>query len=115
MYDLAHCSLKCSHTRGRAATSASGVHASSPSGALIPEPFAGAPQVQEGFPTDRVLTRRGNLAFLFDATTRLLKLNTNDAYPVVLAGGNNRTLTFYFPYALPNVAVGDAVVVRRSP
>ena len=68
--------------------------------------------MQDGFPTDRVLTRRGNLAFLYDAATRLLKLNTSDAYPVVLGGGDNRTFTFYFPYALPNVAVGDAVAVR---
>ena len=82
---------------------------------LIPEPLAGALQVQDGFPTDRVLTRRGNLAFLYDATTRLLKLNTSDAYPVVLGGSDNRTFTFYFPYTLPNVAVGDAVVVRRLP
>ena len=74
---------------------------------------ARARQVQDGFPGDRVLTRRGNLAFLYDARTRLLKLNTSDAYPVVLGSGDNRTYAFYFPYALPNVAVGDAVVVRR--
>ena len=100
--------------------SAGGVHPtlrrplSSP-GNLSAKPLAGARQVQDGFPTDRVLTKRGNLAFLYDAQTRLLKLNTSDAYPVVLGGSDNRTFTFYYPYALPNVAVGDAVVVRCLP
>lgn len=50
---------------------------------------------------------------LYDATTRMLKANTTDAYPVVLDNGDNKTYSFFFPYALPNVAVGDAVAVRR--
>ena len=73
----------------------------------------GAVQIQDGFPTDRVLAKRGNLINLYDAKTRMQKGNTTDAYPVVLSIGDNKTYSFFFPYALPNVAVGDAVVVRR--
>ena len=73
---------------------------------------AGQAQVQDGFPTDRVLTKRGNLVILYDAATRMLKQNTTDVYPVVLGNGDNKTYTFYFPHPLPNAAVGDAVAVR---
>ena len=73
---------------------------------------AGWTQVQNGFPADRVITRRGNLMILFDAATRMLKLNTTDVYPVVLGNGDNKTFTLYFPHPLPNAAVGDAVAVR---
>lgn len=72
-------------------------------------------QVQNGFPSDRILTRQGRvLAIVFDPVTRLLRDNTTEAYPVVADSGDNRTFTFAFPFELPNVAVGDAVAVRRA-
>ena len=42
----------------------------------------------------------------------MLKPNTTDVYPVIVSYGDNKTYSFFFPYALPNVAVGDAVAVR---
>ncbi|KAK9840645.1 hypothetical protein WJX81_006647 [Elliptochloris bilobata] len=73
--------------------------------------FTWTVEVQDGFPTDRLLTKTGKLAILYDARTRLLKLNTTDVYPVILSNGDNRTFSFWFPFELPNVAAGDAVVV----
>lgn len=54
------------------------------------------------------------LAIVFDPVTRLLRGNTTEAYPVVADSGDNRTFTFSYPFELPNVAVGDAVVVRPA-
>ena len=72
-------------------------------------------QVQNGFPTERILTGQGRvLAIVFDPVTRLLRGNTTEAYPVVADSGDNRTFTFSYPFELPNVAVGDAVVVRPA-
>ena len=72
-------------------------------------------QVQNGFPSDRILIGQGRvLAIVFDPVTRLLRGNTTEAYPVVADSGDNRTFTFYYPFELPNVAVGDAVAVRPA-
>ena len=60
-----------------------------------------------------MFAKRGNLAILYDAKTRMQKPNTTDVYPVILSNGDNKTYTFFYPYALPNAAVGDAVAVRR--
>jgi hypothetical protein len=69
--------------------------------------------VQDGFPTDRVLTAQGRvLAIAFDPATRLVRANTTDAYPLVAPGADGRTFNFSFPFAIPGVSVGDAVVVR---
>ena len=74
--------------------------------------LAGAGQIQDGFPTDRLLPKRGSMAIVYDAPTRMQKPNTTDAYPVILSSGDNKTYSFWYPFALPNVAVGDVVVVR---
>lgn len=74
---------------------------------------ARARQVQDGFPTDRVLTGQGRvLAIAFDPATRLVHANTTDAYPVIAPGADGRAFNFSFPFAIPGVSAGDAVAVR---
>lgn len=81
----------------------------------IPDSLLWQLQVQNGFPTERILTGQGRvLAIVFDPVTRLLRGNTTEAYPVVADSGDNHTFTFSYPFELPNVAVGDAVVVRPA-